>query len=374
MNQPVRSTSILDHFADLADPRIARCKRHRLIDIIAIAICATICGAEGFTDFEDYGRAKEDWLRTFLELPNGIPSHDTFQRVFAMLNPKQFHDCFLSWITAVSTLSKQPRIAIDGKTARGSHNRSAGKQALHLISAWAQDNGMVLAQLEVDGHSNEITAIPELLKMLVLDGAIVTIDAMGCQTEIAKTITSGGGDYILALKQNHPTLFADVTTVIEQARRSQLPDTLLSLHEWTDAGHGRVEVRRCWAAELGWRWADQWATLRSIVLIESERHIGDDISIEKRYYLTSLPADAKLLNETVRGHWGIENSVHWVLDVVFREDASRIRKDHAPKNMAALRKIVINMLRKETTSKRGIKGKAKNAAWDNHYLLKVLTA
>lgn len=368
------TTSLLDHFAALDDPRIDRCKRHRLIDIIAIAICATICGAEGFTDFEDYGRAKEEWLRTFLELPNGIPSHDTFQRVFAMLDPKQFHDCFLSWVAAVGALSKQPRIAIDGKTARGSHNRSAGKQALHLISAWAQDNGLVLAQQEVDGRSNEITAIPELLNMLALDGAIVTIDAIGCQTEIARDITARKGDYLLALKQNHPTLFQEASTLLHQARTEQLPGIPLASHEWTDAGHGRVEVRRCFAVELGRRWADEWAQLRSIVLIESERHIGETISREQRYYLTSLPADAKLINEAVRGHWGIENSLHWVLDVVFREDASRIRKDHAPKNMAALRKIVINMLRKETTSKRGIKGKSKNAAWDNDYLLKILTA
>jgi predicted transposase YbfD/YdcC len=368
------TTNLLEHFASLDDPRIDRCKRHRLIDIIAIAICATICGAEGFTDFQDYGLAKEQWLRTFLDLPNGIPSHDTFQRVFARIDPEGFHACFLSWINAISTLSTTHIIAIDGKTARRSHDHANGTHALHLISAWAADSRLVLAQRKVDQHSSELAAIPELLTMLVLDGAIVTIDAAGCQKSIATEITSRGGEYLLALKQNHPTLLADVSELLEQARNARLPGIDVATHESTDAGHGRVEVRRCIAVELGWRWADDWAKLRSIVLIESERHIGESISLEKRYYLTSLPADAKLLNEAVRSHWGIENSVHWVLDIVFREDDSRVRKDHAPQNMAVMRKIALNLLRQETTSKRGIKGKSKNAAWDNDYLLRVLAS
>ena len=366
--------SIAHHFADLTDPRIDRSRLHELLDIVAIAICAVVAGADSWDDIEDFGNAKHDWLKTFLDLPNGIPSHDTFRRLFERLDPDEFQRGFLGWIEALHEATERQVIAIDGKTLRRSFDRAKGKSALHMVHAWATANHLLLGQVAVDEKSNEITAIPKLLKMLEISGAIVTIDAMGCQKEIARTIRGRKADYVLALKANHERLFEQVVAFWDGAcaRRMKGPD--IRYHrEWSE-GHGRDEARRCWAtSDLDWlEGREEWEGLRSVVFVESERFIGDSLSVETRYYLSSLPNDAKLLNEAVRSHWGVENSLHWVLDVTFHEDRSRIKKENAPENFGLLRRLALCLLKKETTSKRSIKGKRLRASWDEGYLRRVL--
>ena len=370
--------SLLERFRSIDDPRVDRTRRHNLIDILSIAVCATICGAEGFTDFEDYGRAKHDWLASFLELPNGIPSHDTFRRVFGMLNPKTFEDSFVAWTTEIAERVNGRHLAIDGKTLRGSADRRSASPALHVVSAWAAEQRLVLAQTatgaSASGHGNEHEQIPALLAMLVLNGAIVTIDAAGAYRPTVSAIAAAGGDYIIGLKENQPTLLAEATGALAAMRAGEHPLIQQGFDQQLDKGHGRIEVRRCWVIEAAANRSDEWPKLRSWVLVESERHVDDTITREQRYYMTSLPAASRLVNKLVRAHWGIENSVHWVLDVVMGEDANRTRVDRAPKNLALLRKCVLNLLRRETTSKRGIKGKQKNAAWDDAYLLTILNS
>ena len=369
--------SLLERFRSIDDPRIERTRQHILLDILAIAVCATICGAEGFTDYADYGRAKHAWLRTFLELPNGIPSHDTFGRVFGMLNPKTFEACFLAWTSEIAERLSGQHVAIDGKTVRGSLDQRSGTPALHVVSAWAAEQRLVLAQSSsgdtASGHGNEHEQIPALLEMLVLKGAIVTIDAAGAYVPIVAAITEQKGEYLIALKQNQPTLHAEAVAAIAAMRAGEHPRVAQGSDQQVDKGHGRIEIRRCFVIESARARSDQWPKLRSYVLVESERHIGTTITVEQRYYLTSLPAEAHVINRLIRAPWGIENSVHWVLDVVMGEDANRTRVDRAPKNLALMRKCVLNLLRRETSSKRGIKGKQKNAAWDHAYLLKILT-
>ena len=366
--------SIAHHFAELTDPRIDRSRLHELLDIVAIAICAVVAGADSRDDIEDFGNAKAAWLNTFLDLPNGIPSHDTFRRLFERLDPEEFPRGFLGWIEALHEATERQVIAIDGKTLRRSFDRARGKSALHMVHAWATANHLLLGQVAVDQKSNEITAIPVLLEMLSISGAIVTIDAMGCQKEIARTIRDRKADYILALKANHGRLFGQVVAFWEAgySRRMKGPD--LHYHRQWNESHGRYEARRCWAAtDLDWlEGREEWEDLKSVVFIESERFIGDSLSVETRYYLSSLPNDAKLLNESIRSHWGVENSLHWVLDVTFDEDRSRIKKENAPENFGLLRRLALCLLKKETTSKRSIKGKRMRAAWDDGYLLRVL--
>ncbi len=366
--------SFAHHFAELTDPRIDRSRLHELLDIVAVAICAVVAGAESWDDIEDFGEAKLDWLRTFLTLPNGIPSHDTFRRVFERLDPGEFQKCFLGWIEALHEATERQVIAIDGKTLRRSFDRAKGKSALHLVHAWASANHLLLGQVAVDEKSNEITAIPKLLKMLEITGAIVTIDAMGCQREIARTIRGRKADYLLALKGNHEHLFEQVVSFFDGACAHGRKEQGIRYHREWSRGHGRDECRRCWAtSEIDWlEGRQEWADLRSVVLIESERFIGEALSVEERYYLSSLPADAKLLNEAARAHWTVENSLHWVLDVTFHEDASRIKKDNAPENFGLLRRLALCLLKKETSSKRSIRGKRLRASWDDGYLLQVM--
>lgn len=360
--------SVLHHFATLKDPRIERTKRHDLLEIIVIALCGILCGADSWVEIAEFGQAKAAWLQQFLRLPNGIPSHDTFGRVFALLNPQAFQQCFLSWIQAVSRVTQGEIVAIDGKTLRRSFDRRAGKSALHLISAWACTNRLVLGQLKTDAHSNEIPAIPQLLHLLDVAGCLVTIDAIGAQRQIAADLTTAGADYVLALKANQATAFEEARLFLDDWANSHPPQ------ETVEKDHGRLEVRRYWLVdEIDW-FQDKaaWPGLASFGMVEAQRTVHGQTQTQRRYYLSSLQAQAlPRFAQAVRAHWGIENAVHWVLDVTFREDHSRVRKDHAPENFALLRRLALNLLKQEP-SKRSLNVKRLRAACDHDYLAKVL--
>jgi len=375
---PTTGGSIAEHFGQVKDPRNLGVD-HLLIEIITIAICAVVCGADDWVEIEQFGQAKESWLRTFLLLPHGIPSHDTFGRVFGRIEPHEFQSGFISWVTAISQLTGGQIIAIDGKRLRRSYDGQLGKAAIHMVSAWASENRLVLGQVKTDEKSNEITAIPELLKVLALKGCIVTIDAMGCQTEIAKLIIEAEGDYVLALKGNQGTLHDDVQDLFAYAQEINFKDVAHDFVQTIDKHHGRLEIRRHWTISEPEFISfvnpkGKWVGLRSIGLVEAHRIIGDKTTSETRYYISSLSGDATQFGQAVRTHWEIENKVHWVLDVAFREDLSRVRQGYAAENFAVLRHIALNLLWHETSAKCGIKAKRLKAGWCNDYLLKVLNA
>jgi predicted transposase YbfD/YdcC len=379
----LEKTSLVAHFARMPDPRINRRKEHDLVDILVIAVCTLLCAGETFNDMEDFGKAKQDWFKTFLNLRNGIPSHDTFNRVFAVLDPKQFLDCFLRWTQSLRQVVHQEIVALDGKALRRALNKD--QSVKYIVSAWAESNGLVLGQLKVADKSNEITAVPELLRVLELSGCIVTIDAMGCQKKIAREIIEADADYVLALKGNQETVHAEVKSfldalLVEQqtprpkgAKLSSAAATLARL-ETVEKDHGRLEIRRYYQSEqLGW-FADQlkWEGLRSVGMVESLREVDGKTTVERRYYLASLPLGVETFARAVRSHWGVENKVHWIMDVCFREDHSRARAGFAAENLATLRRLALNLLKREKTKKRGIRGKQLNAGWDHAYLLRLL--
>ncbi len=368
------SPSIREHFESLPDPRIDRQKLHHLIDIISISICAALCGAEGWTDVAEFGKAKKDWFQTFLELPNGIPSHDTFGRFFSLLDPQAFQDTFLQWVQSVNDLFKGQVVAIDGKCLRRSHDHGKGKAAIYMVSAWATANQLVLGQVKTDEKSNEITAIPKLLRALEVKGCIVTIDAAGCQKGIATQIRSQGADYVLALKGNQGNLREYVEDYFTTARVNDFHGVPHDYHETIDGGHGRVEIRRHWSIEQFRDFPGKaaWKDLCSIGMVESERHTGSEVTLDCRYYISSLPADAKQFAASVRAHWGVENGLHWCLDVGFREDDCRVRQGNASENFAVVRHIALNLLKKERSFKGGLRAKRLKAGWDQDYLIKIL--
>lgn len=360
-----------------------RTKDHALIDVLVIAVCALICGGETFNDMEDFGKAKEGWFKTFLSLTNGIPSHDTFNRVFAALDPKEFLECFLRWTQSLRQAVPREIVAVDGKALRRAMNKK--ENVKYVVSAWAESNSLVLGQLKVTDKSNEITAVPELLRVLELSGCIVTLDAMGCQKKIAKEIIEADADYVLALKGNQETVheevksFLDATIAETQAARLpgaklSKPAAALAQVKTIEKDHGRIETRHYYQTdELSW-FADleKWEGLKSVGVVESTREIGEEKTIERRYYLCSLRLDVEMFARAVRSHWGVENKVHWIMDVCFHEDQSRARAGYAAENLATLRRLALNLLKKETSKKRGIKGKQLNAGWDHPYLLKLL--
>jgi predicted transposase YbfD/YdcC len=367
--RPSADSPFRKHLDCIKDPRGPN-TRHLLHDIFLIAICALISGADSWTQVAEYGRSKLDWFKEFLELPNGIPSHDTFGRLFAKLDPKGFHDFFIRWVRELSESLQGKTVAIDGKTLRGSHDRAKGTSAIHLVSAWVSDIRLVLGQLKTDDKSNEITAIPELIKTLALQGAIVTIDAMGCQKKITQTIIDAAADYVIQVKDNQKRLHEDIALFFQEPANGPF-DTF----ETVDGEHGRIETRRYFTSnEIGWLpGKNEWSGLNTICMAVREREVNGKTSTEASYFISSLENHTPTIARAIREHWGIENDLHWCLDISFREDHCRVRKDHGPENLAILRHMVINMLKRENSLKGGIQTKRLKAAWDHAYLLKVLS-
>jgi len=376
-----RPRSIVECFEGLPDPRLDRTRVHKLTDILVIGLCSILTIGEGFTDMEFLGRAQEKWFKTFLELPNGIPSHDTFNRVFSAIDPHRFLECFVEWVRGVCTALKGQVVAIDGKALRRAADH--GKALPCIVSAWASENGLALGQIKVDDKSNEITAIPELLRLLALKGCIVTMDAMGCQKEIAGMIADKGADYVLSLKGNQGVALSEFKLYFDYAlsadtkggrpERKAKPGTM-SFFESIEKGHGRLDVRRYWhTSDIAW-FKDRklWKGLASVGMVESERTIGGNRSIERRYYLSSLPLDAQTFARAVRGHWGVENPLHWSLDVTFREDQSRARTLHAAQNLATLRRLALNLVKNDKSRKLPVRQKRMLAAMDHQYLMQLL--
>lgn len=361
-------------FGDLKDPRVqGRCD-HRLSDILAIVLLGSLSGAEDWPEFEEFGNRRKEWLKTFLELPNGIPSHDTFRRVFGLLDRKQFAASLFQWTQALQEATGGKLISIDGKTSRRSSRKKSGLPALHLVTAWASENSLTLGQIACEDKSNEITAIPELLKLLNLKGSTVTIDAMGCQKEIAEEIRDRKGHYVFGLKGNQPTLEEDLQQLYEDGLNSDFAELNHTQYETYDKGHGRLEHRTYLAIEIPKDHPQRaiWRDLRTLLVVASCRTIGDEESWESRWYITSHGPNAKQLGEAIRKHWSIENSLHWSLDITFGEDSRRQYDRTGAANLGAVRRFALSLLRQEKTNKRGLKNKRLACALDPSYLLKVL--
>lgn len=370
--------SITVHFSQLPDPRTDKSRiRHQLLDMVVIAICAVICGADSWVSVESFGRAKSKWLSRLLKLPNGIPSHDTFSRVFGLIDSVAFERCFINWIKQVIQVTDGQVVAVDGKHLRRSYDTATDQGALRLVSAWASSQSVTLGQLKVPDDSNEIPAIPQLLELLRLSGCIVTTDAMGCHPQIAQQIVDGDADYVLALKANQGQLYEDVKLLFDGILDNQLPDVQTNTAQTIDGDHGRIETRTAISvadAEVIalLRGSETFVNLNAVVKVTAQREHNGQTTVKSRYYISSLPADATQLLEAIRTHWSIENCCHWVLDVAFDEDGCRIRKKNGSQNFAILRRIALNLLKGETSAKVGVATKRLKAAWDTDYLTTVL--
>lgn len=370
-------TSILTYFEDLEDPRIEKNRKHPLINLIGIAILGVICGADNWVDIERYGQAKAEWLGQFLDLKHGIPSHDTFGRVFRWLDAEQFQQRFIAWTQHLCAMTRGQLVAVDGKKLLGSHDRLHQREGLWLVSAWASENRLVLGQNKVEAQSNEIPAIPPLLALLDVSGCVVTIDAIGTQTAIAQQMVDAQAEYILPVKENQGTLYEDMQLLFEGFEEVSYVAVPHDTYKQVSEGHDRREIRQCWVvSEAEYRTylrrGAEWANLNSLVKLLTIRTTPTKTEVTMRYFISSWSASALEFLHAIRDHWQIENGLHWVLDIAFREDAARIRKDHAPQNMATLRRLALNLLKQETSVKVGIAAKRKMAGWDNTYLLKVL--
>ena len=367
---PDISYNILDYFDKIPDPRKDHNKQYKLSDIIFMALCAVICGCNNWAEVERYANHKIKWFRKKLKLANGIPSHDTFGRVFSMIDPSHFSTCFIAWMQGMQRVTRGKLVAIDGKTSRASHDRKNGKSPLHMVSAWVQENGLVLGQIAVDSKSNEIKAIPELLDLIDIENRIISIDAMGTQRKIAQKIIEKQADYVLALKGNQTIMHEEVASFLNDAKERGFRDVPHDSYSTIEKDHGRIEKREYWiTSDIDW-FADKgkWSGLKSFGMVVSHRTVGEETSVETRFFISSLPAEAQVFAEAVRGHWAIENQLHWVLDVVFRNDDSRIRKDHGPENYAILQHLALSLCKQEKTAKIGIHGKRLSAGWDDKYL------
>lgn len=363
------TSSIISHFSSITDPRVNRQKLHKLENIFFITICAVICGADNWVAIEEFGKAKEDWFTEILNLEHGIPSHDTLGKVYAAIDTNEFAECFSNWIAALANLSHGEVIAIDGKCIRRSIDKASNKSAIHMVSAWAHENRLVLGQVKVDEKSNEITAIPKLLEKLNISGAVVTIDAMGCQRKIAEQIVMQGGDYVFSLKGNQGALHTDIKEWFADNTSSETAYTSV------DGDHGRIETRYVRATtKINWLMkSHHWPHLASIIAVTATREIGDSVSEETRYFISSLKTDdTKKLAKIVRAHWAVENELHWILDVAFDEDRCRTRSGNSAANMAIMRHIALNLAKAEKSAKVGVKTKRLKAGWDNQYMLKML--
>jgi len=368
---------------EVEDHRLDRAKKHSLPDILFLSLCAVICGCESFNDIEDFGHAKHDWLKRHIELANGIPSHDTINRVFQILAPRTFQECLIRWTEGVRKRIPGEVVAMDGKAQRRAHNKNENLQ--YIVNAWAAENRLLLGQYKVSEKSNEITAIPELLRILELSGCIITCDAMGCQKTIAREIIEADADYVLALKANHETAHEEISgylqdLVEEKQKPRERPETmpeaakLLKSHSVTEKGHGRTTTWHYHQSDrIEWfEDREEWEGLKSIGMVETITRTKGEEKRETRYYLSSLPLGVETFAKAVRSHWGVENQCHWVLDVIYREDESRARTGHNAENLCTTRALALNLTRLETTNKRGIKGRVKRAGWDNTYLEKIL--
>jgi len=369
-----RNASIVDHFREIVDPRIERNKLHDMMDIIVLTVCAVISGSETWEEIEDYGKFKEGWLTRFLPLANGIPSHDTIRRLFIRLNPEELQRCFLRWIESVRSVVAGDVVAIDGKTLRRSGEHATGKSPIHLVSAWAVSTQMVLGQVKTEAHSNEITAIPALLDLLHIKGCLVTIDAIGCQTEIAGRIRQKKADYVLAVKGNQPTLLDDLRFAFTKVNAQDEADGWVEHDREVDKGHGRIEIRDTWSSDqIEWiERLKEFPGARSIGMVRSTRIIGANKTHETRYYISSLPQDAKRLGAAVRAHWAIENTLHWSLDMTFREDDARMREGYSAENFAMMRRIALSVVQRDVNSKRSLKRRRRICNYDDTYLERLL--
>lgn len=375
-----KPTGLVDFLEEVPDPRVDRTREHPLIDILVIGVCCVICGGEGFTDMETFGKAQREWLGGFLKLPGGIPSHDTFNRVFSAIDPSVFMDCFIRWTQTLRSHLGGEVVALDGKALRRARKEGGGLP--YIVSAWASRNGLTLGQVKVDDKSNEITAIPELLRVLDLAGCIVTIDAMGCQKKIAKEIVDQEAHYVLSLKGNQGVMHTEVEELFDSmplekiAAGKPVSEEICDFHQTVDGDHGRIETRRFWStSDIDWfEDKDSWKGLASFGMVEAKREIKDKVSTERRYFISSLPGDdAKRFLAATRDHWGVENRLHWTMDVTFREDDARARSGNAAENIAALRRLALNMLKNEKSEKKlSIRSRRLMAGWNGDYLRKVL--